>query len=331
MSTPPTGLIDVHAHFVTEDYVQRARDAGYEQPDGMPGWPSWNLRSQLELMDRNGIERAILSISSPGVHFGDEAAARGLAREVNGFAASVVRRHPDRFGFLASLPLPDVSGSLIEIEHAFDDEGADGVALLTNARGTYLGDPAIEPVLAALDSRHTVVLIHPTSPPCSPTLPHPQPPPVAEFVFETTRTVLDLILGGSLERNPRLRIVVPHTGAALPLLTERVEAFARRLPELGAVRTAGSVRQALAGLWYDLAGTPVPRPLAALTGIVGVDRIVYGSDSCWTPAAAVDAQVDGLDQASVPAGNDTWRELTRRNTDALLSRPDTDRDRRSTS
>ena len=95
-------LVDVHAHFHTDDYIAAATDAGIGEPDGMPFWPPWSVTDHLAMMDDNAIRRAILSVSSPGVHFGDSAAAAQLARHVNDFASTIVERHPGRFGFFAS-------------------------------------------------------------------------------------------------------------------------------------------------------------------------------------------------------------------------------------
>jgi hypothetical protein len=92
------GFIDVHAHFVTDWYAAQASAAGHQLPDGMPPWPTWSAETHLELMDRSGIDTAVLSVSSPGMHFGDDSAARVLARRLNDFAASVVADHPGRFG-----------------------------------------------------------------------------------------------------------------------------------------------------------------------------------------------------------------------------------------
>src|SRR2546430_1667084 len=143
-------VIDFHAHFVPGFYRDAAAGAGYGNPDGMAGFPQWSVDEALGMMDRGGIEVAVASVSSPGVHFGDDAAARRLARDVNEFSANVAAEHPGRFAVLASLPLPDVEGALAEIAYAYDVLHADGVTLKTNARGLYIGDPAMEPVLDAL-------------------------------------------------------------------------------------------------------------------------------------------------------------------------------------
>lgn len=93
--TTRTPLVDVHAHFLTEEYVQAAKNAGNIQPDGMAGWPTWHADQHLELMDQWGISNSILSISSPGVWFGDAHQSRTLARHVNDIAAETRRAHPD--------------------------------------------------------------------------------------------------------------------------------------------------------------------------------------------------------------------------------------------
>lgn len=100
----------------------------------------------LETYEKFGIETGILSISSPGVHCGDDAAARRLARKVNDAGAEVVTKHPARFGLFAALPMPDVAGSLEELAYAMDTLHADGIGLKTNTHGIYLGDAQFEPI-----------------------------------------------------------------------------------------------------------------------------------------------------------------------------------------
>ncbi|MEU2741348.1 amidohydrolase family protein [Streptomyces sp. NPDC007095] len=311
------GLIDVHAHFVTDSYVAAARSAGLEHPDGMPGWPTWSVEQHLGMMERSGIEKSYLSVSSPGVHFGDGSAARALAREVNVFAARVRTEHPRRFGHFASLPLPDVEGSLAEAAHALDVLGADGVALETNHHGLYLGSPEFEPLWEDLDRRGTVVFVHPTSPPHADDLSLGRPRPMLEFLFDTTRTASDLLFRGVLARHPRIRWILTHGGGALPLLADRMEMF-RTLLGGGPVDAPSAVEQ-LSRLWYDMAGTPFPRQIPALDAAFGVERLLYGSDYCWTPAEAVLAQVEAVGSATQPSATDTWRDLTTRNARHLFA------------
>jgi 6-methylsalicylate decarboxylase len=120
-----TPLVDVHANFVTDDYVATAITAGHREADSMP-WPVWDAGQNLKLMDQWGVGSAVLSVSSPGTHFGDSTSARALSREVNEFGAAVTRKYPGRFGHFASLPLPDVPGCLDALRYALDELGSDG-------------------------------------------------------------------------------------------------------------------------------------------------------------------------------------------------------------
>ncbi|MEH0554095.1 MULTISPECIES: amidohydrolase family protein [unclassified Streptomyces] len=314
-----SSLIDVHAHMLPDFYVQHATAAGHAHPDGMGGWPSWSLQAHLDLMDRNGIETAMLSMSSPGVHFGDDKAARLLARRVNEYTAELTRDHPGRFGNFVSLPLPDVDGAVEEIAFSFDELGADGVALLTHTHGVYLGDQRLDPVFAELDRRRAVVFLHPTSPVCWEQSALGRPRPMVEYIFDTARTVTDLVMEGVLTRHPNMRVIVPHCGGAIPVLADRINEFmslflhARQPPGPDAV-------QQLRGLYYDMASTAFPRQVPALLKLVDPDRVLFGSDYCWTPAPLADAHIAAIDAAEPPARDTTWRSLTTANAQRLFPR-----------
>ncbi|GAA1149915.1 MULTISPECIES: amidohydrolase family protein [Streptomyces violaceusniger group] len=318
MAAETTRLIDVHAHFVTDSYVAAARAAGIEQPDGMPDWPAWSVEQHLDLMERSGIEKSYLSVSSPGVHFGDDGAARTLARVVNDFAAEVGADHPTRFGHFATLPLPDVEGSLVEADRAFDVLGADGVAVKTHHGGRYLGDPAFEPLWAQLEWRGAIVFVHPTSPPHADELALGRPRPMLEFPFDTARAASDLYFNGVLTRYPHIRWILPHGGGPLPLLADRMELLSGMMDLLPA--DAPGAVEAFGRLWYDMAGTPFPRQIPALAAAFGVDHVLYGSDYCWTPPPLVKAQVESVDSAPQPSATQSWRDLTTRNAGRLFTK-----------
>jgi predicted TIM-barrel fold metal-dependent hydrolase len=287
--------LDVHAHFVPDGYRVALEAAGHEQPDGMPGVPTWTADEHVAMLDRLGISTALLSISSPGVHFGDDAAARQLAREVNEDGRRTVDRHPGRFGLFASLPLPDVEGARAELDYAFDVLHADGVVLLTHVGDTYLGDPALDPIFEELDRRRARVFIHPTSPPCWQHTSLGRPRPMIEFLFDTTRAVTNLVLNGTIARHPGIEVIVPHAGAALPSIADRVAAFALLAPDADV-----DVTRDLARLHYDLAGFPLPRQLDALLALTSVDQLHYGSDYPFTPERVVAVLADQLRDHSPP-------------------------------
>jgi predicted TIM-barrel fold metal-dependent hydrolase len=239
-------------------------------------------------MDRMNIATAMLSISSPGIHFGDDAAARQLAREVNEFGATLVRDHPSRFGLLAVLPVPDIDGTLAEIDYAVEVLHADGFKLPTHSRGVYLGDARLEPVFAELSRRAAAVVIHPQKPSAVPAnVLDGYPIPMMEFLFDTTRAVTNLIMNRTLERFPGVKLILPHAGAFLSMLADRLTGRRRMYAPEGQQGEAPNIHEVLRKMYYDLAGYPVPGQLFALLQIMGADRLLYGSDWPFTPEAKV--------------------------------------------
>jgi predicted TIM-barrel fold metal-dependent hydrolase len=289
--------VDVHAHYLPPFYRDALVEHGHGQPDGFPFVPEWSAAEHVAVMDRLGIARSVLSVSSPGVRFGDVY----LARAVNDEGRKAVVDHPARFGLLASLPLPDVDASLAEIDRACDELDADGFVLLTNIAGCYVSDAAFSPVIAELGRRGRPVLLHPTSPACWEHTSLGRPRPMVEFLFDTTRTVLDLVLNGTIAAHPGLRLIVPHAGAVLPLLADRVTAFAALLePDV-------DVLGELARLHYDLAGHALPRGLGALRTIADPEHLHYGSDWPFTPESVVAAAAARLDVEDLPLRTNTER------------------------
>ena len=309
---------DVHTHYLTQRYVEEGKAAGIVHPDGMPGWPTWTPENHLALMDRCGIRRAFLSISSPGVHFGDDSAAARLAEHVNDAGIQLMQRWPERFGHFAVLPLPAVGASVAEACRCLDEHGSGGVAVLTNAGGRYLGHSDNDPLWQELDARGALVFVHPTSPPGVDAVALGRPHPMMEFIFETARAAADLILSGKLEAFPRIRWIFSHGGGALPLLADRIELF--RTTVLGDRDPAHSaVQRQLREVWFDFAGTPFPHQIPAAVEAFGDGHLLYGSDACWTADSGVVHQVATIDEAAPPDGYRDWRELVNRNSALLLS------------
>jgi predicted TIM-barrel fold metal-dependent hydrolase len=288
--------IDVHAHFVPDFYRRALVEAGRTKPDGMPGIPQWSEEDALRMMDKLQIQAAVLSVSSPGVHFHDDLAAKELARRLNEEGTRLRHAHPGRFGLFAVTPLPNVDLAIEEAVYAIEQLQAEGVVVESNHDGLYQGDSKLDPFYAELNSRKAAMFIHPTSPSCQgcEALSLGYPRPMLEFMFETTRTVTNLILQGVTTRFPDIRIIIPHAGAALPVLASRVDGLTSFI--LGASgKPVPQMKTEMRKLYYDMAGALLPELLEALLRIADPEHLFYGSDWPFTPLPAVAGAADSLD------------------------------------
>jgi len=291
--TAPPHRIDVHHHLIPAVYADALTRLGITEIAGRER-PTWSSELSLEVMDRHGIETAVLSISAPGVHFGGDTAARELARRANQAAAETVAAHPTRFGSFATLPLPDLDGALDEATYALDMLGADGIVLLSSHHdGSYLGDPRFDELLAELDRREAVVFIHPAIPTIAEQIPVDIPVFAMEFTFDTTRAVFNLAYSGALERYPNIRFICAHAGGTVPYLVARFDLLWFQDPDLVERAPLGGSAY-LARLFYDTALSANPHALRSLTELVGADHILFGSDFPFAPELATAVQVAGL-------------------------------------
>jgi predicted TIM-barrel fold metal-dependent hydrolase len=244
-------------------------------------------------MDETGVATAIVSISAPGVWFGDVAQGRRLSRETSLFAAQMRQRHPKRFGFFAALPLPDIEGSLREIEYAFDQLHTNGVVLMTSYGDRWLGDPSFDPVMQELDRRGAIVYVHPGSPACCSQLMSYVPPFLTEFTQDTNRTITSLMFSGQLVRRRAIRFIFSHAGGTIPMLAGRISQLSTSVPQLAAAVPDG-VEAELRRLYYEVANSANRPAIAALLSLVPATQVMFGSDFPLVPIAATQAKLSGL-------------------------------------
>jgi predicted TIM-barrel fold metal-dependent hydrolase len=287
--------IDVHHHMLPPPLVAAMKAAGLTSAGGEAVPTSWTPAQSLTFMDRHAIDSAILSVPTPL----PATTSRGrteLAREINTFAYETTRDSADRFGFFATLPLPDVPAAIVEARHALDELHADGVALMTNHNGVYQGDPQLDPLYAELSAREAVCFVHPAVPwidgrPIDSPLAAIQAS-VLEFPFDTTRAIANVIVSGTPRRFPGLRFLFTHAGGCVSSLAGRmidrrplVAAYSRAQGNLASEEVEAMLEEArrgaandLTAFHFDVALSSDEQALAALTTLIPATQLMLGTD-----------------------------------------------------
>ena len=265
------GVIDVHSHVITPEFVSALESEGRLLDEGFP-LPKYDVEGHLKWMDEAGVETSVLTLAAP------QPTSPGVVRKTNEAAARIKREHPGRFLFCAALPLPDVDAAIREVKYALDTLGANGIKLATNVQGQYLGAPELDTLFAVLNERHAVVILHPHRPePVNREVMKQTPLAMQEYLSETTRAVTNMISRNVLARYPNVKVVVPHCGAYLPLAVPRMKSLA---PVMQANKLVGDIDwdANLAALYYDLAGAHSPEVIRMMLTITTPDHLLYGSD-----------------------------------------------------
>ena len=315
-ATPPR-IIDTHHHIYPPEYVKRnlARIVADAPTTNAAFYTGWTPRTSLDQMDQNGVATAIASVSSPAMWTGNNEEARRNARECNEYGAQLGKNFPGRFGMWGALPLPDVDGSLKEIEHVLDILKLDGVGLLTSYDGgKLLGHTRFAPVLDELNRRKAVIFVHPTVSCCG----HPDPlmagPPI-DFPVDTTRTITSLVYSGTIARCPNLRFIFSHGGGTTLMLTSRLAGGSLKPEEKARIIPNGFLGE-LRKFYYDIASVAVnPSAMAAVFTAFPKDHLLFGSD---IPFWKIETIATAMNQFSISPGE--LRGIQRDNALALLPR-----------
>ncbi|HXA78038.1 MAG TPA: amidohydrolase family protein [Candidatus Acidoferrales bacterium] len=310
-------IIDTHHHIYppkhTADNLNRIVDDASDIPSSL--YTNWTPRYSLDQMDENGVATAIVSISSPGIWFGNNEEGRRNARAVNEYGAQMVKDYPGRFGMWGAIPLPDTEGSLREIEYIFDVLNLDGVGLLSSYdNGKLLGHADFAPVMDELNRRKAVVFVHPTVTCCADPIPHMNHT-IIEFPTDTARTIAALVYSGTLMRCPNIRFVFSHGGGTILMLLSRLSG--RRLqPEERAAMIPNGLEHELQKLYYDIASVAAsPTAMLALFNVIPKDHILFGSDC---PFWAIETIAGAMNKFDISLGD--LRKIQRENALQLVPR-----------
>jgi len=265
------GVIDVHSHLITPEFVSTLENEGRLMDEGFP-LPKYDVTEHLKWMDEAGVETSVLTLAAP------QPSSAEVVRQTNEAAARIKKEHPGRFLFCAALPLPDVSKAIEEAKYALDVLKADGIKLATNVNGQYLGAPELDTLFSVLNERKAVVILHPHRPePVNKQVMQQTPLAMQEYLSETTRAVSNMISRNVLARYNNIKVIVPHCGAYLPLAIPRMKSLT---PVMQANKMVGEIdyEANLRTLYYDLAGAHSPEVIHMLLTITTPDHLLYGSD-----------------------------------------------------
>jgi predicted TIM-barrel fold metal-dependent hydrolase len=304
--------IDTHHHIIPPDYRDALRRAGIDEAGGR-ALPDWTVDAALQTMAELDVGTAIMSVSTPGTTFLPNAVdAPALSRDLNDFTADLVASQPDRFGFFATIPMPHIDESVAEVVRALDDLNADGVVLLANNAGIYLGQDGQEALWDALDARSAVVFIHPADLP-GPTVPGVAPF-AADFLLDTTRAAYLLVRNGVRRKYPNIKFILSHAGGFVPYASHRMAIAITS--DTG--RSPADNLDDFASFYFDTALSSSPVALPTLLAFAKRGHITFGSDWPFAPLRAGKLFAAGLE--NFPLDSATREAIDRTNALALFPR-----------
>jgi 2,3-dihydroxybenzoate decarboxylase len=250
---------------------------------------------RLELMDRAGIERAVLSLAGPGVQAErDTATACRNARAANDFLAREIARHPHRFSGFAHLPMQDPPTAADELERAMCDLGFCGAMINGHTNGRYLDHPSFDPFWERVQALGAIIYLHPTDP----VAPHPVldghralKRATWEWTFETGSHALRLVFGGVFDRFPGARIMLGHMGETLPFLLWRFDSRAKLYGVKLGRKPSEYIRD---NIVVTTSGVCANEPLVCTIGALGRDRVMFAADY---PFESVEEAAEFIDRA----------------------------------
>jgi predicted TIM-barrel fold metal-dependent hydrolase len=290
--------IDVHCHHIPDFYRASLASEGVLTAGGIP-IPPWTPELAVNFMNLYGIQTQVVSISEPGcTHLKTPAERLALAQQINDYTAGdlINSENPllkGRFGGFGVLPLAnpqdpvDMANTIAEARRCMVELGMDGIGILSNYNGIYLGDPSLTPLMAELNRLGAMVFLHPVTPVKPDNI--KLPTFLFEFTFDTTRAAINMLYMGVYRLFPNIRWLLAHAGGTLPFLAYRSSLFtvspalAQNLnfPELEDINAFGSYSQ----LYYDTALSPAPSAMKSVREVTSTEHILFATD--WPFSAPV--------------------------------------------
>lgn len=254
---------------------------------------SFDIKRKIKTMDAAGIDLAILSPNIPGpCVLSPELALKG-AQAINDDIAEMMQTYPGRFEGIAALPWQNAAEAIQEMDRARDELGFCSIMLFSNIGGRPVDDPDFEPIYAHAESGNFPIVIHPTFPSYGAAIRDYMMIPMMGFQVDSSFALLRLILGGILERHPRLKILMPHVGGVLPYVIDRID-YQTEVMDRGRENINRAPSQYLKRIYLDTV-SPSAQAIKYAYDFSGVDHLLFGTDHPWINTQLYVDLIEGLD------------------------------------
>ncbi len=250
-----------------------------------------DVAAKLADMDAAGIGLATISINDPGPElFG----ADGLkvAHIVHDFIGGLAQQHSRRFAGLCTLPLQDMDASLRELERCVNKLNMRGILLYSNLGGRFPDEPPFRALFRRAEEMDVPILLHPAYPTTFDETNGYDMAAGLGLMFDTTIALARIILSGLLDQHPKLKLLCPHVGGALPYLIGRLDHQTMVLKR-GAEHIRKPPSEYLRKVYFDTV-SPIAMAIRYGYDFVGPERLLYASDHPWVDPKMIATQVQSL-------------------------------------
>ncbi len=285
-------IIDFHNHFYPPEYLESIQtgpsnikvtfDADNNPLLHYPGDYNVVVRGhrdieyRAEVLAKAGVDKQVLTFTTPGTHVESPKRSVELARLVNDSFAKIMNERGARFSALATLPLNDPEASVAEMERVFNELRFKGIMLHSNVNGIALSDQRFWPLYKKAHELNAVLYIHPSFPVGVEAMTDYWLMPLIGFPFDTTLAAAKLVFSGVVEKYPGIRWVLGHLGGAIPYLAERLDRGYFAFEECRA-NISNPPSKYLKEFYYDSVNFDV-KALEFAINFAGADHFVAGSD-----------------------------------------------------
>ncbi len=239
---------------------------------------TWDVNVRLKDMERDGIDVQVLcTVPVMFAYWAKPADCAELARFLNDDIARICHEHPNNFIGLGTVPMQDPSLAIIEMNRCLQELHLVGIQIGSHVNELNLDASEFELFWEAAEKSNCLVLIHPWDMPSGQRNEKHWISWLAGMPYETTCAAIALMLGGVLERHPKLRIILAHGAGSLPYILGRIEHGYNCRPDLCATASSKSPKEYIGNIWCDSI-THDPDALRFLVQKMGADRVVFGTD-----------------------------------------------------